>query len=113
VAGYSKFGTYTGNGNSNGSFVFTGFRPAWILIKKSSGNSRWQINDIKRNPENVTDALLFAEDSIAESASSSHDMDLLSNGFKHRNTEGELNGNGEKFIYLAFAESPFKYARAR
>ena len=113
VAGYSKFGSYTGNGSSDGTFVFTGFRPAWIMIKKSSGSSRWQINDIKRNPENVTDALLFAEDNIAESASSSHNMDLLCNGFKHRNTEGELNGNGSTFIYLAFAESPFKYARAR
>jgi len=113
VAGYSKFGKYTGNGSSDGTFVFTGFRPAWIMIKKTSGNSRWQINDIKRNPENVTDALLFAEDSIAESASSSHNVDLLSNGFKHRNTEGELNGNGSTFIYLAFAEAPFKNARAR
>jgi len=113
VTGYSKFGSYTGNGSSDGTFVFTGFRPAWIMIKKSSGNSRWSINDIKRNPENVTDALLFAEDSIPESASSSHNIDLLSNGFKHHNTEGELNGSGEEFIYLAFAEAPFKYARAR
>ena len=113
VNSYSKIGKYTGNGSSDGTFIFTGFRPAWIMIKKTSGSSRWQINDIKRNPENVTDALLFAEDSIAESASSSHNMDLLSNGFKHRNTEGELNGNGSTFIYLAFAEAPFKYARAR
>ena len=114
VAGYSKFGSYTGNGNADGTFVFTGFRPAWILMKRTDTTGAWKIFDNKRpNPFNVIDARIEADSSGAESTNSVYSIDLLSNGFKLRGTSGEQNGNGNTFIYLAFSESPFKNARAR
>ena len=113
VAGYSKFGSYTGNGNDNGAFVFTGFRPAWLLIKNtSSGSTDWILKDATIETFNVVDAALKANTSDAESSSLSS-VDFLSNGFKIRNNGSFTNTNGNTYIYLAFAESPFKNARAR
>ena len=112
VAGYSKFGTYTGNGNANGTFVFIGFRPAWVMIKMSSGSNSWVIYDNKRSPINLVDKRLRAQGSFAEDTHNG--VDFLSNGFKTRNASStSTNQNGATYIYFAFAEAPFKNSRAR
>ena len=115
VAGYSKFGKYTGNGSSDGTFVFTGFRPAWIMIKRTDSTNDWHINDYKRDIDNTVIEYLYANTSAAQNnLSSGGGLDFLSNGFKIRNTSAAvINGNGADYIYLAFAEAPFKNARAR
>ena len=114
IEGYSKVGTYTGNGSSDGAFVYTGFKPAWIMLKRTNTTGSWKIFDNKRpDPFNVIDARIEADNSGAESTSSSYSIDLISNGFKLRGTSAEQNGSGSTFMYLAFAEQPFKYANAR
>ena len=105
--GYSKFGSYTGNGNADGTFVYTGFKPAWIMIKRTDSAEHWQMSDNKRNTFNVVDKGLFASGSFAESSSSSYYIDYLSNGFKLRNTATWFNASGGSYIYMAFAENPF------
>ena len=114
--GYSKFGSYIGNGSSDGPFIYTGFRPAWVMIKNtnSTGGSgqHWQIADNKRDTYNLVDTNLLAENVAAEGHTWSA-KDFLSNGFKIRGNNYALNYNGDKYIYLAFAEQPFKYANAR
>lgn len=115
VAGYSKFGSYTGNGSADGPFVFTGMRPAYIVVKRtnSSGTS-WNIYDTTRSPYNVTDDMLFANLSDAELANeTSLALDILSNGFKLRTTGSSVNGSGDTYIFMAFASAPLKYALAR
>tara|TARA_R100001086_G_scaffold39398_1_gene17427 strand:- start:202 stop:2628 length:2427 start_codon:yes stop_codon:yes gene_type:complete len=116
VSGYSKFGSYTGNNNSDGPFVYTGFRPAWIMMKSiSTGGSAtysWPIFDSKRSSYNIERAMLRANTSDAENSTATADVDILSNGFKPRYSPNETNGPNT-YIYLAFAEFPFKYARAR
>ena len=103
--GYSKFGSYTGNGDTDGTFVYTGFRVGWVMIKRTDGANGWYIYDSTRDPENQnTKALLPAETDAEQDESG---MDLLSNGFKLRNTDGSKNGSGNSYIYMAFAESPF------
>ena len=109
VAGYSAFGSYTGNGSSDGVFVYLGFRPRWIMIKKTSAAESWVIDDSSRSPYNVTTEYLLADSSGA--AGNVTLYDFLSNGFKPRGTS--QNGSGATFIYMAFAENPFKYANAR
>ena len=106
--GYSKFGSYTGNGNSDGPFVYTGFKPAWVMIKKSSASgTSWEIRDNKRQPFSDGNAKrLFADDSSAES-SNTEAIEKLSNGFKIRSTGGGHNTSGATYIYMAFAENPF------
>ena len=113
VAGYSKLGSYTGNGSSDGTFVFTGFRPAWLLIKKSSAAGSWVLWDNKRNPHNVCDLDLNPNRSFQEGYYSNHDVDFLSNGFKLRSSDNTTNHNNYTYIFIAFAESPFKNSRAR
>ena len=114
VAGYSKFGSYTGNGSTDGTFVFTGFRPAFILAKSTYNTEDWYIYDNKREGFNPTQKLLYANLSLAEGSGSNNKIDFLSNGFKFRSTGAPHYGtNSAGYIYLAFAESPFKYARAR
>ena len=114
VAGYSKFGSYTGNNNADGTFVYTGFRPALLIIKKTSDSGNWTIWDNKRDSYNYSDRTLFANDSSAEETGNQFERwDLLSNGFKLRANGGRNNVSGATYIYLAFAEAPFKYARAR
>ena len=113
VAGYSKFGKYTGNGQaSSGPFVFTGFRPAWIIIKGFVAID-WVIDDATRSPFNESNATLFSNLSDAEYTGGAYGIDILSNGFKPYNSYTQYNQNGTDYIYLAFAESPFKNARAR
>ena len=113
VEGYSKIGSYAGNGNADGTFVFTGFRPAMILIKSTSSDN-WIIMDDARNTFNTTyTARLYPDDTYTEGTSTSIIVDFLSNGFKFRSNDGSVNGSSETFTYMAFAESPFKYSNAR
>jgi hypothetical protein len=111
VAGYSSFGSYTGNGSSDGPFVYTGFRPRYVLQKKTSDVSAWSIRDAARDPYNAANTRLWTNFSSAESSADA--IDILSNGFKVRNTDTDWNASGATYIYAAFAESPFQYARAR
>jgi len=114
VAGYSAFGSYTGNGSTtDGPFVYTGFRPRFVMTKKSSGISNWNIDDSSRKTYNPDDLMLLANSSDSEYSGSSFAVDLLSNGFKLRCAEGGYNGSGSTYIYTAFAENPFKFANAR
>jgi len=112
VAGYSAFGSYTGNGSTDGPFVYTGFRPAFVLLKCSSASGTyWTIHDNKRLGYNPDQDLLFPNTSDSENSTSY--MDFLSNGFKLRIISSFANASGATFIWAAFAESPFAYARAR
>jgi len=104
--GYSKFGSYTGNGNADGTFVYTGFKPAWVLTKASSRTGRWRVWDNKRSTFNVADTRLDPSSSDAENTGSTEAIDMISNGFKIRTSEGQFNGSGETNIYMAFAEAP-------
>jgi hypothetical protein len=113
IAGYSAFGSYTGNGSPDGPFVFTGFRPAFIMIKRTdTGASDWQIIDTTRDVTNVAGYLLQPNASNAES-NATPVLDFLSNGFKNRNTYSVTNATAATYIYAAFATSPFKYSLAR
>jgi len=103
--GYSKFGKYVGNGSTNGPFVYTGFKPAFVMIKKSNSTGQWLLFDNARDPFNK----VFHQLRIITAAESTitHDIDFLSNGFKIRDIVSNDNGNGDTFIYIAFAENPF------
>ena len=114
IEGYSKFGSYTGNGNADGTFVYTGFRPAWVMQKRTNSTGDWHVLDNKRNTFNEVENYLYANLSDAEYAGNGNDgFDYLSNGFKLSNTYTALNASGGTYIYMAFAENPFKYANAR
>jgi hypothetical protein len=112
VAGFSKFGSYRGNGSSDGPFVFCGFRPRWILIKTSSTTGNWHVMDAVRGTSNAITARLFPNLNNAEQTGST-DIDFLSNGFKIRNNISGFNDNGVTHVYAAFSESAFKYSLAR
>ena len=115
VEGYSKFGTYEGNAAADGTFVFTGFRPAWIMVKETDASGFWMIQDNKIYPINDGDTRsLAANDTATESTISGrgNEMDILSNGFKMRASTGDFNASNTH-VYLAFAEQPFKFANAR
>ena len=105
--GYSKFGKYIGNGNANGAFVYTGFKPAFIMGKRANTTGNWFIVDSKRDIDNPADKRLFANTTNAESTSTNNEVDLLSNGFKLRRNLIQSNGNGSTYIFMAFAENPF------
>ena len=111
VAGYSKFGSYTGNGSTDGPFVFTGFRPAYVLIKQSSDINSWFVWDSSRSSYNLASATLKPNSSDAEETS--YSIDILSNGFKIRTSDSRQNTTGGTYIYMAFASNPFKYSLAR
>ena len=109
IPGYSKFGTYKGTGNSNGARVHLGFRPAWIMTKRSSSARNWLIFDVKRDADNVATEFLEADTSIAE-ATINGGLDFLSDGFKIVTSDTDINGadtsGGDTYIYMAFAEQP-------
>ena len=107
IEGYSKIGTYTGNGSTNGTFIYTGFRPAWILRKSSSNVETWSILDSTRSPINAAQDVLRPNESNAEGSATWSTIDILSNGFKMRATDAATNGSGATYIYMAFAENPF------
>jgi hypothetical protein len=109
----TKTGSYTGNGSADGPFIYTGFRPAWIMIKRTDGAGGWNIHDNTRNAYNPEDLLIRADTSSAETTGGATQHDFTSNGFKLRTTNTDMNASGGSYIYLAFAESPFKYSNAR
>ena len=117
VAGFSAFGSYTGNGSADGPFVYTGFRPRWVLVKRTDVAESWAIFDSARDTYNAEDKLLRAESSNAEASMvtlvSNPFGDFLSNGFKIRNTSTIDNTSGGTYIYAAFAEVPYKFALGR
>ena len=108
---YSKAGVYTGNGNADGSYVALNFRPAWVMIKRADDASHWAMIDTARSPYNVSTAWLAANLKLSEADLSTNSYDILSNGFKARDTL--YNVAGGTYIYLAFAEQPAKYSNAR
>jgi hypothetical protein len=115
IAGYSAFGSYTGNGSAtSGAFIYTGFRPRFVMIKRSDSTSSWIMIDSSRDPYNLAGQGLQANSSAAEltPASSGYPIDLLSNGFKLYET-GDPNVSSGTYVYACFAENPFKYANAR
>ena len=113
VDGYSKVGSYTGNSSTDGTFVHCGFRPAYVMIKRTANTGHWFIWDEARNQYNVMDKTLKANDSSAEGTDPAYYLDFTSNGFKLRTTFSAVNYTGENYIYLAFAETPFKNSNAR
>jgi hypothetical protein len=112
VAGYSAFGSYTGNGSTDGPFVYTGFRPEFVMIKRTDASNEWLMHDSARSTYNVVNARLSAQSSAAESTSPDA-LDFISNGVKLRTTDTGWNASGGTYIYMAFAENPFKYSLAR
>ena len=115
VEGYSKFGSYTGNGIDDGPFVYCGFKPSWVLTKVSSGTTgSWNLFDAARDPHNEVNRSLLPNSGNGEDAlTTQNDLDFCSNGFKIRENNNNFNGSGHTFIFMAFAEAPFKYANAR
>ena len=107
IQGYSKIGKYTGNGNADGPFIYTGFQPAFVMVKRTDDTGDWAIMDTARNPFNVINNYLKAQGNDAESTDASFDIDAVSNGFKLRYTNSNYNGNGAAYIYMAFAKNPF------
>ena len=114
ISGYSAFGSYTGNGSADGPFVYTGFRVAWLLTKRTDGGANnWQLIDATRSSFNVADDVLKPDETSVETTHADYSVDFLSNGFKHRTGHIARNGSGNTYIYAAFASHPFKTARAR
>ena len=106
--GYSKIGSYTGNGNADGTFIYLGFRPAWIMFKRTDSSVDWTIYDNKRLGYNEINYKLRPNLSNAEYSTSGYfEADILSNGFKIRTSDAEVNTSGGTYMYLAFAEAPF------
>ena len=106
VEGYSKFGSYTGNGSTDGPFVFCNFRPAWVLTKRTDSTSAWYLHDTVRNTYNVVNLALSPDLSDAE-VSANNNLDILSNGFKLRTSGAWMNASGGTYIFMALAENPF------
>ena len=112
VEGFSKIDLYLGNGSTDGVFVYCGFRPAYVLIKRSASAGSWYMYDTTRSTYNLTKETMVADGNAAEVTTVS-EIDILSNGFKLRAADAGVNTNAAEYIFLAFAESPFKYSRAR
>jgi len=111
VEGVTDVGMYTGNGSTDNTFIYTGFKPAFIIIKGLASGAGWNLHDNKTSPVNVASTVLQSNTNSAEL--SNYNIDMLSNGFKIRDADGDLGTNGNKYIYVAMAENPFKYATAR
>ena len=105
IQGFSKFGSYTGNGNADGTFVYTGFRPATVVLKNTSGTNGWEMRDNKRPGYNLSSGTLAPQSTDAETTGEG--IDILSNGFKLRASGNGQNGDGNTYIYMAWAEAPF------
>jgi hypothetical protein len=112
IAGYSAFGSFVGNGSADGPFIFTGMRPAFVMIKRINTTGDWLMTDATRNPYNAVSNDLYANTSGAE-GSGFNFFDYLSNGFKARGTNASWNNSGDTYIYAAFAQNPFKTSLAR
>ena len=107
IKGYSKFGSYTGNGNANGTFVYTGFKPAFVILKESTNTQSWMLYDNKRLGYNDGEKYFIVNTSAAETINSDYHLDFLSNGIKIRGDTNDINRSGGTYIYMAFAENPF------
>jgi hypothetical protein len=113
IAGFSKFGSYTGNGSTDGPFVYLGFRPRWLMVKRTdAAGTDWFIEDTSRNTYNPSGLTLQANTAAVE-GNNTPTLDILSNGFKLRSTYSSYNTSSATFIYAAFAENPFNYSLAR
>ena len=113
IEGFSKFGSYTGNADADGPFVYCGFKPAWVMIKRTDASNQWQIQDTSLNSTNPTDLALYAEANNPQEFATSTSKDFLSNGFKIRGVDTMVNADGGSYIFMAFAESPFQTANAK
>jgi hypothetical protein len=113
VAGYSAFGSYTGNGSADGPFLYFGFRPRWIMYKRTDSTGQWNILDTSRSLINAANTLLRANLSGADETNTVYDQDFLSNGWKIRSTNVDINASSATYIYMAFAENPTKFSNAR
>ena len=113
IAGFSKFGSYTGNGSNDGPFVYCGFRPRYVLIKRIDSAASWYVYDTARATYNTTNAWLLPNTADTENSATTWEIDILSNGFKIRNSGAFSNASGGNYIYAAFAENPFANALAR
>lgn len=113
VEGYSKFGSYTGGGGSDGTFIYTGFTPAFVIFKRTDAAQSWYMMDNKRNLYNVMNSYLRPNTTDAELTAVNSIADYVSNGIKMRGSGNDINGGSASYIYMAFAESPFKYSNAR
>jgi hypothetical protein len=114
IEGFSKFGKYVGNGDADGAFIYTGFKPAWVMVKRTSASDAWLIIDSARSSVNpVTNTLAPPTNGAENIDTGGIPTDFLSNGFKCRGTGGDFNGSGQTYIYMAFAESPFTTANAK
>ena len=111
VAGYSRFGEYEGNGSADGTFTYCGFKPGLVIIKHKTATQSWMMYDTARSPCNLIEKLLNADNANAEAAWA--DIDIVSNGLKVRDTHASINTDGSTYIFMAWAESSFKYANAR
>jgi hypothetical protein len=105
VKGYSRFSSYVGNGSANGTFVYTGFKPAWVMVKETGNTNSWRLVDNKRSPSNVMNNTLYPNLDNAQETSS-NEIDFLSNGFKPRTSDTNMNRSAGNYIYMAFAEEP-------
>jgi hypothetical protein len=110
---YSAAFSYTGNGSSDGSFVYVGFRPKFVIFKRTDSTGEWGMWDTSRNTYNASTSRLSAQSSAAELNQAATTIDILSNGFKFRTADSDINASGGTYIGMAFAESPFKFALAR
>jgi len=114
VAGYSAFGSYVGNSSADGPFLYTGFRPRWIMLKVASGQTGdWLILDTSRDTYNVASNLLYANSTAAQDSPGGYTVDIVSNGFKLRHSSFGFNNTSGTYIYAAFAEAPFKFSNGR
>jgi len=114
VEGFSKIGSYTGNGSTDGAFVYTGFKPRYVMVKRTDSAASWHIYDTEREPLNPNATILMANaTNVEENNHSIYDIDFVSNGFKHRDTYAAQNASGGTYIYIAIAEDPFKHTNAR
>ena len=113
IEGFSKFGSYVGNASADGTFIYCGFKPAFVITKRTDGTSSWLIHDSSRDPVNPVMGNLYAHSSDIEARGSVR-VDFLSNGFKHRNADGgAANNYANDYIFIAFAESPFQTANSK
>jgi hypothetical protein len=113
IEGFSKFGSYTGNGNPDGPFIYCGFRPRWIMYKRTDTNGNWNIIDAARDTYNPEQTLLRANLPMGDESNAVYAQDFTANGWKIRSTNVDINVDTKTYIFAAFAEAPFKYARAR
>ena len=106
IPGFSKFGSYKGNSNSDGSFVHIGFRPAFLILRRTDDSKSWILFDNKRSPSNLVNTSLYPNRNDADNGLSNLEVDFLSNGFKLRNSVNTINDSGGTYVYMAFAEQP-------